>query len=156
MPGWGYGDYAGIDPTLYMGVSGQSAFSSQEPKFKCQNCVDCGEDDEDKSRRCCGCVCMRCAFAFADIPYCSECDQINPPNEVSWPGPYYSLSARGEADEKHIEDRAGNKVNAGRKQVKVCGTYWSGVDNYRYPSFPQDVTKNWATMDKKREKSGRL
>ncbi|KAK8109310.1 hypothetical protein PG984_015111 [Apiospora sp. TS-2023a] len=153
MPGWGYGDSAGIDPLTYLGTSGKNAFSSKEPKFKCRNCVNCEEDDEE-GEKCCGCTCMQCAFGFRDIPYCAECDEINPTGETPWPGPSYSLSARpGEgivSREKHgIEERDKDptKIVPSKKNVKFCRQTFGGEDDYRYPPFPQDPNKDWYNMD---------
>jgi hypothetical protein len=153
MPGWGYGDSASINPNTYMDSSLLAdGVSSKEPKFKCKDCLDC--EDKDNTQNCCGCVCMRCKYVFSDIPYCADCDDTNPANEVPWPGSSFSLTKRQEDDEDlklALEERANtNKANIGYKSVTVCKQQWSGkagLNDYRYPSFPQDVTKTLASLD---------
>ncbi|POS72695.1 chitinase [Diaporthe helianthi] len=160
MPGWGYEPGISVDPNDYLPAA-ERLFDKSEPKFKCKDCGDCAEDDSD-IKRCCGCASMDYRYQYyEDMPNCESC---NPDDETDgyWPGNIFigKRDATGNetgsdlldddelTDENSyhlLEERAQGVATLSYKKVRVCGTRYWGVGDYRYPAFPLSPNNPWET-----------
>ncbi|KAI1340016.1 hypothetical protein F5Y15DRAFT_423445 [Xylariaceae sp. FL0016] len=129
------------------------------------SCIACAVKRKDNF--CCGCLCLRCVYAFGDIDRCPECDAI--PSNPSWPGESVRLKKKSNAiqdaqslpsddleiseDSKESEvhhelwERARGDITRSEKKVTFCGnTAISVGGDFRYPAFPSDATWPWENL----------
>ena len=143
----------GVNPNTYLSAGG-NRFGELDPKFKCQNCLNCEGEDQDKPLPCCGCKSMDYYWGYKDIPYCESCN----PDDGTWPGGVSSpLKTRGEApapngtlpeeadyERTRLTKRSYGKATLLHKPAKVCGSRFSSYGrDYRYPAFPAAANYPW-------------
>ncbi|KAL7895963.1 glycoside hydrolase family 18 protein [Trichoderma sp. TUCIM 5745] len=142
--GWGYSAGKSINVSDFLKDEAVlTMFDTSQPKFDCDNCVDCKEGrKKPKEDFCCGCVSMQYLYGYTDFN-----PTIDPPEEGEWiPG------HQPRSEEYHLlEKRANGTATLSPKTIKVCGvSKIRSRSAYYYPAFPADATYIWENIDQGR------
>lgn len=157
---WDYGPEEKIDPNTFMPMDTSDDFGTYEDnKFKCSNCVQCGDDEDDDTLPCCGCVNLNIMFPnYSDMPKCDACNPTDN-SDGSWPGVGIRLTERDEKDLNeavgldadglaHPGERRPGVATMSAKKVTACvapggiSRFWVN-DPYWYPAFPANPDNPW-------------
>ncbi|KAJ8128780.1 hypothetical protein O1611_g4852 [Lasiodiplodia mahajangana] len=176
MPGWGYLPDTAVDPNTYLGVVGDRILNDAPVKFLCRDCMDCELEVQDqRSRRCCGCVSMDLRWGYRDIPDCKSCNeddgvwgnsvilrkgQTQGYANLTTPlvgdrSPHLGSGDAQEEDKRDSSDseahvlgkRVSGTATLSVKKVTVCGDQFWNAGQYRYPAFPAQETFPWDGID---------
>lgn len=123
-------------------------FDTTQPKFDCNDCVGCEEEQKKrKNDLCCGCVSMQYLYGYTDFN-----PTIDPPEDGEWiPGHQQRYNLKDEDDQGHLlEKRVNGTATKSPKKLTVCGKRVSPLSAFYYPAFPADSTFLWDGIDQGR------